>query len=74
MAKHTKINLEQLTLDIKTMSNRSQLSQVLKHELTKLDHWKNQSRGKPRKKWEMKDVRAGITKKLSYGPAHHNEE
>ena len=43
----TKLDLEQLRLEIRTLTPDKQLYTVLKEELSKIDHWKQQKRGKP---------------------------
>jgi len=45
----TKIDLEQLRYEIQHLNNRKDLYFVLKEELTKIDHWKQQQRGDPAK-------------------------
>lgn len=45
----SKINLEQLRIEIQNMSARSKLSQVLAEELSKIDRWKVKPRGNPSK-------------------------
>ena len=45
--KKTKIDLEQLRIEIRELNNRKQLYYALKEELTKIDHWKQQGRGNP---------------------------
>jgi protein associated with RNAse G/E len=45
--KKTRIDLEQLRLEIKELNSHKMLYKVLKEELTKIDHWKQQKRGKP---------------------------
>lgn len=43
----SKIDLKQLRTEIRKMTFRRQLYQVLKEELTKLGWWKQRKRGKP---------------------------
>jgi hypothetical protein len=43
----TKLDHEQLRIEIRTMSRYSKLFKLLREELTKLDHWKQQGRGDP---------------------------
>ena len=50
----TKINIEQLRLEIRRLNPRKNLYKVLKEELTRIDHWKQQRRGNP------KGLRLGI--------------
>lgn len=45
----SKIDFEQLRVEIRDLNNRKQLYRVLKEELTKIDHWKQQRRGDPAK-------------------------
>jgi hypothetical protein len=45
----SKIDLEQLSLEIQNLKPTQKLYQVLKDGLTKIDHWKQQKRGKPRR-------------------------
>lgn len=44
----SKIDLDQLTTEIRKLTVRRQLYKVLKRELSKLGYWKNQKRGKPK--------------------------
>ncbi len=43
----SKINFEQLRIEIRNMSIQSKLYRLLKEELTKREYWKNRKRGKP---------------------------
>ena len=43
----TKIDLEQLRIEIRNLQWGTSLYKVLKEELTKIDHWKQQKRGNP---------------------------
>ena len=43
----TKLDLEQLRIEIRSITSDKQLYYVLKEELSKIDHWKQQKRGKP---------------------------
>ena len=45
--KKTKVDLGQLRVEIRELNNRKQLYRVLKEELSKIDHWKQQGRGNP---------------------------
>ncbi|MFA5299097.1 MAG: hypothetical protein WC389_12895 [Lutibacter sp.] len=45
----SKIDLEQLKIEIQRLKKTQNLYKLLKSELTKLEHWKNLKRGKPRK-------------------------
>ena len=45
----SKIDLEQLRIEIRNMKPRSKLWVVLKDELTEIDRWKVKSRGNPSK-------------------------
>lgn len=51
MVKYTwqksKIDLEQLRLEIRKMTPPSKLFKLLREELIKLDHWKQKARGNP---------------------------
>ena len=44
---HTKIDLEQLRIEIRQLNRTKKLYRVLKEELGKLDHWKMRARGDP---------------------------
>ena len=56
MKERSKIDLVQLTKEIRSMNSRKKLYQVLKNELTKLGHWRDRPRGNPAKGWAaMKD-------------------
>ena len=46
-AEKSKIDLNQLSIEIKRMTMRRQLYKVLKKELTELGYWKQRKRGKP---------------------------
>jgi hypothetical protein len=43
----SKLNMEQLRKEIRRLTNRQELYRVLKEELTKLDHWKQQGKWNP---------------------------
>jgi hypothetical protein len=43
----SKIDMAQLRKEIGRLTNRQELYRVLKEELTKLDHWKQQGKWKP---------------------------
>jgi hypothetical protein len=45
----SKIDLEQLRVEIRRLKITQKLYKVLKEELTKINHWKNLKRGKPRR-------------------------
>lgn len=45
----SRLDLSQLRKELRRLTNRQELYRVLKEELTKLDHWKQQKRGKPRR-------------------------
>jgi len=45
--KKTKLDLEQLRVEIRTLTHDKELYKVLKEELTKIGHWKQLKRGKP---------------------------
>jgi hypothetical protein len=45
----TKIDLLQLAIEIRSMTRRQKLYQVLKRELKRLHHWKDNPRGAPSK-------------------------
>ena len=49
----TKLDFEQLRIEIRSMSRQSQLFKLLREELAKLDHWKQQGRGNPQKAHNM---------------------
>jgi hypothetical protein len=55
----TKTDLDQLRVDIQKMSRYSKLWFLLREELTKLDHWKNQPRGNPKKAHAMRGKKNG---------------
>lgn len=52
--KKSKLNFKQLRLEIRNLNNRKQLYRVLKEELTKIDHWKQQKRGDPKKAFQSR--------------------
>jgi len=54
MAKHTKIDLTQLVIEIRSMNYRRKLFKVLKRELKALGYWKDKPRGDPAKGYKMK--------------------
>ena len=56
--KKTKINLEQLRYEIQHLNNRKDLYFVLKEELSKINHWKQQGRGNPAKAYSMRGKNA----------------
>ena len=43
----SKIDLEQLRIELRSLNNRQQLFKVLREELTKLGWWKARKRGNP---------------------------
>ena len=43
----TKVDLEQLRLEIRNLTYEKELYAVLREELTKIGHWKQLKRGKP---------------------------
>ena len=45
----SKIDFEQLRLEIRKMSSSSKLYKIIKEELIKQDHWKQKARGNPMK-------------------------
>ena len=45
----TKIDLNQLRKEIRTLNRHKALYRVLKEELSAIDHWKNNPRGDPKK-------------------------
>jgi len=50
----TQINLERLRYEIQHLNNRKDLYEVLKEELSKIKHWKQQPRGNPKKAYSMR--------------------
>jgi hypothetical protein len=50
----SKIDLEQLAVEMRVMSQHSKLWEVLKTELTALGNWKNKARGNPKKGYAMR--------------------
>lgn len=50
----SKLDFEQLRLEIRELNNRKLLYRVLKEELTKIDHWKQQGRGDPIKAFKSR--------------------
>lgn len=50
----TKINLMQLTEEIRVLERHQVLYTVLKRELGKLGYWKNKQRGDPAKGYRLK--------------------
>ncbi len=57
MTPKTKLDFNQLRVEIRAMNNRKALYRLLKEELTKLDHWKQQGRGDPVKAYSMRGKR-----------------
>ena len=55
----TKINLIQLSREIRTMSRQNVLYKVLKRELTRLGYWRNRPRGNPVKGYKVMRERKG---------------
>jgi hypothetical protein len=53
MTKHTKINLKQLAIEIRTMNSRKEIYKLLKKELTILGHWRDKGRGDPSKGYKV---------------------
>ncbi len=49
MTEHTKIDLQQLIKEIRTMNSRKQIYQIIKRELKSQGHWKDRGRGDPAK-------------------------
>lgn len=49
----SKIDLEQLAIEIKQLNNRKQLYHVLKAELSKLGYWRRLPRGNPAKGYRV---------------------
>lgn len=49
----SKINLEQLRKEIKTMNRQNALYRLLKEELSLLGHWKLKARGDPKKAYRV---------------------
>lgn len=49
MTEHTKIDLDQLAREIRAMNPRKQIFKVLKRELKRVDHWKDQGKWFPPK-------------------------
>ena len=45
----SKLDFEQLRIEVQCMTRDSKLYDLLQEELTKLDHWKQQKRGNPKK-------------------------
>ena len=43
----TKIDVNQLAFEIQHMNRHKKIYRVLREELTKVDHWKQQCRGNP---------------------------
>lgn len=50
----SKIDIEQLRIEIQQMTVRRELYQALKEELSKLGYWKMRKRGKPNPKFTRK--------------------
>lgn len=49
MGMKTKIDLKQLALEIRNLNRSQKLYEVLRTELTRIDHWKQSARGNPKK-------------------------
>jgi hypothetical protein len=52
MAGHSKIDLEQLRIEIRAMHQRKKLFQVLREELSAINRWRVKPRGNPRKGYQ----------------------
>lgn len=50
----SKLDFEQLRKEIRTLNSRKALYRLLKEELGKIDHWKQQARGDPVKAFSMR--------------------
>lgn len=55
----TRLDHTQLRIEIRAMSIHSKLYKLLKEELTKLDHWKQQRRGDPIKAFYSRGKKNG---------------
>ena len=53
MPKGSRINFEQLQLEIRSLKRWHPLYKLLKRELTKLGYWKLQKRGNPQKAYKF---------------------
>jgi hypothetical protein len=51
----SKLDLEQLRVEIRCMSVRSNLYKLLRDELTVLCHWKGKARGNPKAGYDNKE-------------------
>jgi protein associated with RNAse G/E len=49
-----KIDVNQLAYEIQHMNRHKKIDRVLREELTKVDHWKQQGRGDPVKAYSMR--------------------
>jgi hypothetical protein len=52
----SKIDFEQLKREIRKLNRTQALYRLLRDELTKLDHWKQQGRGDPIKAYHSRKV------------------
>ena len=55
----TKLDLDQLRIEIRDLNRSKQLYKVLKVELSRLGYWKNQRRGDPVKAYHARGKKAG---------------
>jgi hypothetical protein len=55
---NTKINLEQLRIEIRLLNRHKKLYRVLKEELGKLGYWKLRGRGNPIKAYQSRGKNA----------------
>lgn len=53
----SKLDLLQLRIEIRQIKWGNKLYIVLKDELSKIGHWKNKSRGNPKKAWQASNNR-----------------
>ena len=55
----TKLDFNQLRLEIRQMNRHKALYRLLRDELSKLDHWKQQGRGDPIKAYNSRGKKHG---------------
>lgn len=61
----TKIDFDQLRYEIRHLNRHKALYRLLRDELTKIDHWKQQARGNPIKGYYIKEKKRGAQERHS---------
>lgn len=57
----SKIDLNQLSVEIQELNRHKKLYRLLRDELTKVDHWKQQGRGDPIKAFHSRGKKNAIS-------------